>query len=90
MQQTMTAQRAIDGDKAKGEYIRQMLTELRVIASGNDFDFLTYLIEMAVLEANYIAEGRMSAPRRETGVQQTTDHPQPEELAKMFMRGELN
>ncbi|EFL90188.1 hypothetical protein [Ahrensia sp. R2A130] len=90
MQQTKTRSQGQTDAQATGEYVRQMLTELRMIANAKDLDFLTYLIEMALLEANDIAEGRMTPPRRETVVPEVSDTPQAVELAKMFMRGELN
>jgi hypothetical protein len=39
-------------------YIRQMLCELRQVASGEGADMLCYLIEMAYVEAGDIQSGR--------------------------------
>ncbi|MEM1377653.1 MAG: hypothetical protein AAGG69_09710 [Pseudomonadota bacterium] len=39
-------------------YIQAMLGEMRVMADAERFDMLTYLIEMAYIEASDIARGQ--------------------------------
>lgn len=90
MQDTEIATGKAQDEQAKAKYLCDTLTELRAIASDNDFDFLTYLIEMAVLESTAIVNGRISAARQETFTEPCVGRVGPEELAKMFMRGDLN
>lgn len=44
-------------------YIRQMLGELRTVAELEECDMLSYLIEMAYLEAHDIQRGRSNGRR---------------------------
>ncbi len=75
---------------ASAGYIENMLVELRTIGQNYDLDFLVYLLEMATIEASDIANGKGTAPRIETKV---FKKPQPigaEEMASLFMAGELD
>ena len=51
---------------------------------------LTYLLEMAVIEASDITSGKMSVGRSETHLLVKVSKPCAEELAALFMSGELN
>jgi hypothetical protein len=46
-----------DGTDENIAYIRQMLGELRQVASGEGADMLCYLIEMAYVEAGDVQSG---------------------------------
>jgi len=71
-------------------YIENMLIELRTMGQKNDCDFLVYLLEMATIEASDIASGKGTAPRKETRVIEKPEPIGAEELASLFMAGELD
>ena len=75
---------------ASAGYIENMLVELRTIGQQNELDFLVYLLEMATIEASDIANGKGTAPRKETKVFKKPQPIGPDELASMFMAGELD
>lgn len=63
-------------------YIRDMLLELRQMAQSIDKPTLAYLIEMAMIEASDLAEGRDTTPAPASRIS-------ADELAHRYMTGEL-
>lgn len=82
---------SISGDTrcATASYIESMLAEMRTLSQNVDSDFLTYLLEMAMIEASDIASGKMSQPRRSTRVAEKPRAMDSEEIAALFMSGAL-
>ncbi len=74
---------------ATAHYIESMLMELRTMSQSNNCDMLTYLLEMAMIEASDIASGKTSVGRREILVTEEVSKPNAEELAALFMSGDL-
>jgi len=74
---------------ATAHYIETMLMELRTMSQGINTDMLTYLLEMAMVEASDVASGKISAGRTETKVITKAGKPDAEELAALFMGGSL-
>ena len=67
-------------------YIEQMLNDLRAMSSRVDAHFLTYLIEMAMIEAN-----RLSTESQSKVVGTSHDkHQRAEQLAQQYLAGELD
>ncbi len=55
-------------------YIQCMLTELRILSESEDAPMLAYLIEMAIIEANDLADSinvRRDAPQGKTQLEQS-------------------
>ncbi len=74
---------------ATAHYIETMLMEMRTMSMSNNCDMLTYLLEMAMIEASDIAAGKISAGRQETRVLEKSTKPNAEDLAALFMSGAL-
>lgn len=64
-------------------FIRDMLMELRVMSQSINQPMLAYLIEMAMIEASDLADGRATTPQPASRVS-------AEELARRYMTGELD
>ena len=75
---------------ATAHYIEGMLIELRTIGQNIDSDFLVYLLEMAAIEASDIASGKGTGARQETIVVDKRKTVGADELASLFMAGELD
>ncbi|MEM8750116.1 MAG: hypothetical protein AAGF28_07430 [Pseudomonadota bacterium] len=74
-------------------YTEAMLSELRTLSSSNNCDFLSYLIEMAMIEASDIASGRKTPGRVETLVPDRSRNPSKlsaEQMASLFMSGDYD
>ena len=67
-------------------YIEQMLNDLRAMSSRVDAHFLTYLIEMAMIEAN-----RLSTETKPVSDARAFDRDmRAEQLAQQYLAGELD
>ena len=67
-------------------YIEQMLNDLRAMSSRVDAHFLTYLIEMAMIEAN-----RLSTETKPVSDAGAFDRDmRAEQLAQQYLAGELD
>ena len=64
-------------------YIESMLVELRSMSERIDEQFLSYLIEMAMMEANHIANRPLHSANGE-GFHRSTN-----EIQKLYMNDEL-
>lgn len=74
---------------ATAHYIETMLMEMRTMSQAHKCDMLTYLLEMAMIEASDIASGKTSMGRQEAPVLEKPSKPNAEELAALFMSGAL-
>ena len=70
---------------ATASYIEHMLEELRVLSNKINAPFLSYLLEMAIMEAHELAEGRVIPADGEMHTSVT-----PEELARKYLADELD
>ena len=67
-------------DRDTAEYLEAMLTELRVIADTAGFDFLSYILEMGMIESADIANGHRSRGRDATRQPVRDRLPTPQDL----------
>lgn len=68
------------------DYIQTMLLELRALAQRADLDFLTYALEIALIEASDLAAGK--APERMPALGPKTQRPRtpsPEEIVRQVL-----
>lgn len=82
---TLSGERQI----ATASYIADLLTELRTMGQQINADFLVYLIEMAIHEAESVKNGCMSPGRKSTPIQNMPKSLSAEQLASLYMTGKL-
>ncbi len=75
---------------ATASYIENMLIELRTMGQQIECDFLVYLLEMSAMEASAIAKGVGSTGRTQSRVVEKPKTVSADELATLFMAGELD
>lgn len=75
---------------ATASYIEDLLTELRTMGQNINADFLVYLIEMAIHEANTIKKGSMTPGRARTPINQMQKSLSAEQLASLYMTGKID
>ena len=74
---------------ATAAYMESTLAELRTMSQQIESDFLVYLLEMAMIEASEISAGKVSTGRSASPVVQRKARPSADQLAELFMAGEL-
>ncbi len=70
---------------ATASYIEGMLIELRTMGQQVNADFLVYLLEMAIIEADDIKRGQMTAGRKRNTVDGSIQSITAQEMAELFM-----